>query len=55
MSTEDEERSKYRLHVAESKACGYEFLSWDEWTGKVTSRELAEARLFRKYWPHKED
>ena len=49
MSTdEDEERSEYRLHVAESKACGYEFVSWDEWTGKVTSRELAEARLSRE-------
>ena len=44
----DRERSEYRLYVAESKACGYEFVSWDEWTGKVTGRELAESRLSRE-------
>lgn len=36
---------EYRAYAAESRACGYEVESFEEWLGEVTPRQLAEQRM----------
>ena len=43
-----EQQEAYAAEKAEARACGYEFPSFAEWSGEVSSRSLAEARLARE-------
>lgn len=38
-------RKHYDIYCAESRACGYEVESFEEWLGEVSPRELAEERM----------
>ena len=38
-------REQYEEYRAESRACGYEVESFEEWLGEVSPRELADARM----------
>ena len=42
-------REEYETYVAESRACGSEFLSFEEWSGEASysARALAEDRWLR--------
>lgn len=42
-------RAEYENYVAESRACGSEFLSFEEWSGEAdySARTLAEDRWLR--------
>ena len=42
----------YQVYVAESRACGYEYLSYDEWSGKVDRKRAIEFERWqnRKYF-----
>ena len=49
MNERDEEKyEEYNVYKAESKACGYEVESYQEWLGEIDAREKAFIRLFRK-------
>ena len=39
------QRQEYDVYRAESRACGFEVESFEEWLGEVSPRELAEQRL----------
>jgi hypothetical protein len=40
-----EQFERYREYRAESRACGYEVESFEEWLGEASPREAAEARM----------
>lgn len=40
-----EQREQYNEYRAESRACGYEVESFEEWLGEVSARQLAEDRM----------
>ena len=49
-----QELEDYRLYVAESRACGYEYLDFDEWSGRVTWRQKF-AQQTTPYWDDERD
>lgn len=40
-----EQRERYDEYRAESRACGYEVESFEEWLGERTARQAAEDRM----------
>lgn len=52
-------RDEYRAYAAESRACGHEVESFEEWLGEVDPRVAAEARVMggRSYseWSYNAD
>lgn len=40
----NEAREQYRSYAAESRACGYEVESFEEWNGETSSRAEADNR-----------
>ena len=47
----------YKLARAEARACGYEFPTYDEWSGRTSLRAQAEARIAerRREYDREED
>lgn len=41
-------RESYRIELAEARACGYEFPSFEVWCGEVDPKEAAQERWARR-------
>lgn len=49
-AAERDQRTAYAEYAAESRACGYEVVPFDEWSGKTTAKAKASERMARIPW-----